>query len=118
MAAGPLRERVTFQRQGVGVGDGGGNFLEEFADIVGAVSVSAQIRPTKAREVVSGEGVQGRASAEVVVRYTAVLAGIDVGDRMLDARSGATYNVKSPAVNQDQHKRYLTIVVERGGADG
>lgn len=118
MPAGALRESVTFQRQGTAGNDGRGNTLQAFANITGAVSIAAQLKPIRASEVVLTEGVQGRVLYEVVVRHTSVTAGIKVGDRMLNARTAATFNVKSPPTNRDMHNKYLTILVEAGGADG
>jgi head-tail adaptor len=118
MPAGQLREKVTFQRQAQGVGDGAGNYGTAFANITDAVGVPAEIRPARQGEVVLAEGVQGRRLYEVKVRHTSVLAGIKATDRMLDARDGRTFNVTAPPVNNDMHNRFLTILVELGGASG
>ncbi len=118
MPAGALRESVTFQRLGAGAGDGAGNFATAFANIPGLVAVAAQLRPVKQAEVVLAEGVQGRVLFEVTLRWTDAAAGINAGDRMVDARTGATFNVKSPAMNPDQHRKYIRVLAEQGGADG
>lgn len=118
MPAGALRESVTFQRAGAGAGTTLRNQLSAFADIADLVAIPAQIKPMRQSEVVLAEGVKGRVLSEVTIRHTAAAAGIRVGDRMLDARSGATFNVKSPPTNPDMHRRYLKILVEQGGADG
>lgn len=119
MAAGLLRDRVTFQRQGVGVGDGAGNFGSGFADIEKCVGVSADLKPAGGKELVIAEGVQGRRVYEVTVRYSQALAGIGVGDIMVDYRDATRrFNVKAPAMNGDGKRRFLQVLVEQGGANG
>jgi hypothetical protein len=119
MPAGALREKVTFQRQGQDAGDGAGNFGTTFADITGAKNIAAELKPLKQGEVVLSEGVQGRRLYEVKVRHTRILADITVADRMIDARDATRiFNVKAPPVNNDMHNRWLTILVEIGGASG
>lgn len=118
MAAGALRERVTFQRAGEGAGDGAGNYATAFADISGLVSIAAQIKPIRQGEVALAEGVQGRVLFEVTLRYTATAAGLRVGDRMLHALTSAAYNIKSPPTNPDMRRKYIKLLVEQGGANG
>lgn len=118
MPAGALRESVTFQRPGAGAGDGAGNYATAFANLTDLVAVPAQVKPIRQGEVALAEGVQGRVLFEVTLRHTAATAGIRVGDRMVDARSGATFNVKSPPTNPDMHRKYIKVMVEQGGADG
>lgn len=118
MRGGQLRESVTFQRQASGSGDGMGNLLQAFADITGAIAIPADLTPMRQGEVALAEGVQGRRLYRVTVRYTSVLAGIRVNDRMLDAREGTVFNVKAPPVNPDKKRKALEILVETGGASG
>lgn len=119
MGAGQLRDKVTFQRQAAGVGDGAGNYGTAFAAIAGATAIAASIQAPRGSEGVSIAGVQGRVAFNVVIRYTTAGAGITVNDRMIDARDPTKiYNVKTPAVNLDGRRKYLTIVVELGGAAG
>jgi hypothetical protein len=118
MPAGQLRESVTFQRLGSGAGSTLRNQLTDFANIADLISLPAQIKPLRQGEVVLAEGVQGRVLFEVTLRHTAATAGIRVGDRMVDARSGATFNVKSPPTNPDMRTKYTKVMVEQGGADG
>lgn len=118
MAAGALRERVTFQRKGSDAGDGAGNYDTAFADISGLVSIAAQIKPIRQGEVALAEGVQGRVLFEVTLRYTGTAASLRVGDRMMNARTSALYNIKSPATNPDMRRKYLKLLVEQGGASG
>jgi len=54
MGAGQLRERVTFQRQAAGAGDGAGNYGTAFADLAGATAIAASIG--------GGRGDHGRRS--------------------------------------------------------
>lgn len=118
MRAGELREKVTFQRSTPGAGDGAGNQGNEFVDIPGAVRISADLAPERAAEVVIAEGVQGRTLYAVVVRYSAILANVNVGDIMVDVKSGRQFNVKAPPINPDKRRRRLKIMVEYGGANG
>lgn len=116
--AGALRERVTFQRQGAGPGDGMGNKRGPFADIPDAVGIPADLTPLRKGEVVLAQGVQGRRTYIVVMRYTATLAALNVNDRMIDVRANTMFNVKSPAVNPDKKRKWIEIQVETGGASG
>lgn len=118
MPAGALRESVTFQRQAAGADDGMGNTLQAFANLADAVNIPAELTPLRFGEVVLAEGVQGRRLYRVYVRYTDVLAGLRVNDRMVDDRSGVIFNVKSPPVNPDKKRKYLELQVETGGASG
>jgi len=118
VGAGQLRESVTFQRQGVGALNSHGNKGQAWANIASLIAIAAQLKPLRANEQVNAQGVTGLAVYEVLVRHTAAAAGVRVGDRMVDARSGVMYNVKSPPTNQDMHRKYLKILVEWGGADG
>lgn len=119
MSAGLLRDRVTFQRQGLGVGDGAGNFGSGFADLANCVGVSADLKPLRSSEVVLAEGIQGRRLFEVTLRYSRALSAIGVGDVMVDHRDPSRrFNVKAPALNTDGKARFLQVLVEQGGADG
>jgi hypothetical protein len=118
MPAGALRESVTFQRQAAGSGTTLRNQLAVFADIADAIGIPAELTPLRYGETVIAQGVQGRRLYVVKVRYTDVLAGIRINDRMVDARVGTVYNVKSPPVNPDKKRKYLEIQVETGGASG
>jgi hypothetical protein len=116
---GALRERVTFQRQGAGAGDGMGNYGSGFADLANCINVPASLTPLRHGEVALAEGVQGRVLYRVELRYTATLAGIGVGDRMVDARDATRiFNIVAPAFNPDKKKRYLQIQAQLGGASG
>lgn len=119
MRAGELREKVTFQRSAPGAGDGAGNYGDDFANIPGAVRISADLAPVRQAEVVLSEGVKGLVLYECNVRYSTVLAGLTVGDRMIDARDASrVFNVKAPPINPDKRRRRLKILVEIGGASG
>ena len=118
MRAGELREKVTFQRSSDGVGDGAGNYGTAFANIPGAVKISADLAPVRSEERILAEGVQGRVLYDVVMRYSEILAGITVGDIMIDERTGRRFNVKAPPINPDKRRRRLKISVEYGGANG
>jgi head-tail adaptor len=117
MRAGALVEQVTFQRR-VASGDGMGNVTGAWSDLSGCVRLPAQVRPLRQSEESISQGVRAVAVFEVHVRYSAALAGVGVGDRMLDSRSGAAYAVTGPPQNPDQRRKGLRILVEAGGADG
>lgn len=117
--AGRLRESVTFQRQAAGAGTTLRNQQTGFADITGAIGVPAEIIPLRHGEAVLAEGIQGRRVFKVRLRHTTTLAGITVGDRMVDARdSSRVFNIKAPPINPDQKLGMLEILVEQGGASG
>lgn len=119
MGAGQMRDKVTFQRLADGVGDGAGNFGSSFVSLAGATGIAASIDVPRGSELVNAQGVQGRMLYEIRIRYTATAAGITVGDRVIDARDPSRmFNVRSPGENRDGHKKYLTFLVELGGAAG
>lgn len=118
MSAGQLRESVTFQRRAAGSDGRGNTTTGAWTNITGCIAIPAQIKPLKAGETVIAEGVQGRRLYQVLVRRASALDGVNVGDKMLDARDGRTFNVKAPPINPDMHDKYLQILVEQGGADG
>lgn len=119
MGAGQLRESVTFQRRGSNDDGRGNQTTGSFANITGCVGIPANMKPTRQGEIVAPAGVQPRTSWEVTVRDVPALRGVTVGDQMIDARdTSRTFNVKSAPVNTDQHRKYLKILVEEGGASG
>lgn len=111
--AGPLRERVRFQRRRPDV-DQFGNVEGEWATLA---ERAAQIRPMRGSEQVLAGKLEGRAPVEIVVRWDTLLgAGVTAlttDDRAIDLRNGTVWNIRA-IENRDQRHKYLTITAEAG----
>lgn len=112
MAAGPLRERVRFERRASGSGDGYGNVSTAWSELD---VVSAEVRPMRGSEQVLATKLEGREPVEIRVRFSSTLANLTTDDRAVNVRTGATFNVRS-VENRDQRKKYLTVIAEAGVA--
>lgn len=113
--AGPMRERVRFQRRRPET-DQFGNVLGEWATLA---ERAAQIRPMRGAEQIVAGKLEGRAPVEIVVRWDTLLGtgatALATDDRAVDLRNGTVWNVRS-VENRDQRRRYLTIIAEAGVA--
>lgn len=118
MAAGPMRERVRFERRQETTGDGAGNFEEAWAQV--GEAVWARIAPARGRETVLASKLQGVKPVEITIRWTSALAEgagrITADDRVVNERSGEVFNITSPPENPDQRRKYLMVTAEAGVA--
>lgn len=118
MAAGPMRERIRFERRQATAGDGAGNFEEAWAQVGG--TVWARIAPAKGRETVLASKLQGVKPVEITVRWSRELADgaarITSDDRIVNPRTGEVFNITAPPENPDQRRKYLLITAEAGVA--
>lgn len=114
MRAGRLAERVRFERR-ASTDDGFGNHEGAWETLVSAVA--AEIRPVSGKEEVLAERLSGVTAFEIRVRASTDTLGVDVGDRAVNQRSGATFNIRS-ITNPDQRGRELLMTCTEGDADG
>lgn len=113
MNAGDLYERVTFDPP-LDEDDGHGG-IETGWDTANRVEARAKFRYLRGGETVQASRLQGRQPVVVTVRSSSETRAITPGWRMLDARSGEAYNVRSGPVPSDD-RRYLEFTVESGVA--
>lgn len=113
MAAGSLRERVSFAKRGPAVDDGYGNTESTFAD---QFTVAARIKPRiGGSEAVTAARLSGRQPYVITVRYSNQTKQITTDWRAQNARTLENYNIRS-VTNTDEKKQYLDLLVEAGVA--
>lgn len=110
---GDLRDVVAFQRRDQATDDLG-NLQGTWTNVV--TGVAAKIAPTRGGEEVRAARLTGIANYDVTVRVTDSTALIQTGDRLRNERSGETYAIKWLG-NLDERGRYLTLMVQKGGAE-
>lgn len=103
--AGSLRERVTIERLDI-AGDGAGGQIETWTP---RVSVWAEVKPVRGREIVSGERIVGAETYLVTMRYRSDIA---LSDRVV--WRGRALNINS-VQDRDMRRKYLVIEAEYGG---
>lgn len=113
MAAGRLRERLTFSKRVV-ASDGYGN---EVTTWDAQFTVSARVLPLKGGEAVQAARLAGTQPVILSVRYSSLSILIGVDWKAADARSGVEYNLKS-IMNTDEKKIMLDILATSGEVVG
>ena len=108
---GQFREKVRIDRPS-NVSDGMGGTVPSWTTI--AAGLPARITPTKGGEDVRAQRLSGISTFDVWVRYSTALATVDSACRVVDERSGRTFNIRFVA-NFDERDRFLTMTVEAGG---
>ena len=114
MPAGELRERVRFERRVKAGDDGFGNVTYAWQAITG--TVGANLEPQGSSETVDQELLRADASFGVTVRWSKQTQAIVTNDRMINARTGEVYDIRSIG-NPDQRRRYLVMTVVKSGAE-
>ena len=115
MAAGPLRERVRFERRSE-VSDGAGNHVANWASLI--AKRWAQIRPLRGGEEVVAAKLQSAGLVEVWVRSDPDTRGVRPDDRIVDLSNTARpLNIRY-IENPDQRDKMLKMVCEYGVASG
>jgi SPP1 family predicted phage head-tail adaptor len=111
-SAGDLRERVSFQRRTT-ADDGFGNTVTgDWGDLW---CCAARIMPLRGGENIVARRLSGVQPVAITVRVAAALCDLTTDDRIVDARKGTIYNIRSIA-NFDEHRQYLEILAEAGVA--
>lgn len=103
--AGDLRERVTVQRRAT-TDDGFGNNVSEWTKL--RDDIPAAISPMRGGEAVREQRLAAIAAFEIVVRSDSFTRTIKASDRLVNARSGQAYDIKS-ALNLDERDFWLTL---------
>ena len=108
---GTFREKVRIERPST-TPDGMGGFLPGWTTI--AAGIPARIVPTKGGEDVRAQRLSGVVTYDIWVRYFDALASVGSNCRVVDERSGKTFNIRF-AANFDERDGFLTLTVEAGG---
>lgn len=109
MRAGTLRERVTLQKRATQADDGFGNTLAAFSD---QFTVAASIVPMRGDEQILAARLQGVRAVTITVRQSSNADQITAEWRVVDARSGEIYNIRS--VEPDVRNRRIAMLCELG----
>ncbi|MHA6644531.1 head-tail adaptor protein [Mesorhizobium sp. A623] len=104
--ASDLREVADFQNY-IEVDDGFGGTKLEFATIFTA---PCRIRTLKAGETIIASRLAGTATLVLTIRWQPAAAEITPAWKALNARSGATYEIK--AATTDERKAWVDLLVE------
>ncbi|MEM6617454.1 MAG: head-tail adaptor protein [Pseudomonadota bacterium] len=112
MKAGPLRYNYSFQRRGA-TNDGFGNVETDWVE-------QFQQRGGRAffRGIEKAQDAASTATQKMIIqiRQSDNADTVSTDFRVVDVRSGETYNVV--AVEADPVRRLIELIVESGGADG
>lgn len=106
VAAGDLREKVSFLKE-VSTPDGGGGYTSEYVE---QFTCRAAIKVLKASETVLAGRLQGTQTLVVTLRYQSALADVDGTWRLRNARTGNDYNIR--AVTPDVRKQWCDVLCE------
>ena len=111
---GTLRERVRFERQEPAAADGFGNHTSGgWTPIL--TQVAARIMPVRGVETIINSGLQATATTTIWVRGSAAAVGVVQSDRIVNERTGTTYNIRY-IDNPDERGRFLRFIAETGVA--
>lgn len=115
MSAGELRERVRFEARGL-VDDGFGNEVSgDWANALGTTVFSARITPSRGAESIQAARLAGKQPVVITVRSSQQTRQVTVDWRVVDARSGTIYNIRS-IVNPDERDVFLDMECDSGVA--
>lgn len=110
MSAGPLRERVRFEKRAA-ADDGCGNTR---GDWVAQFSRAAAIRPLQGGEGVIAARLSGTQPALIIVRFDSETRTIAPDWRAVDEASGTVYAIKT-AADMERRRAWWTMLCEAGG---
>ncbi|NKE74473.1 phage head closure protein [Ochrobactrum sp. MC-1LL] len=111
ITANALRDRVRLEKREE-VDDGYGNTYGQW---VPQFERDACILPSKGGETVIASRLQEVQPALIIVRFDAETATITAAWRLIDARSGMIYNIRT-AADMERRRRFITMLCEAGVA--
>lgn len=115
MAAGNLRVRVCFERQGVGASNGMGSRPAAW-NRVGPEETFVDVKAAAGAEVVIAGRLAGREPAEIELRSSPFTRTLTSRDRMRELDAPArVWNIRSTRAH-DRRRGYLILTAETGGA--
>lgn len=109
MRAAQLRELLRLERRGK-FPDGAGGFDEGWGEV--ADNIPAKVFHKTGSEQVLAERLKGVTVLEIHVRSNEMISTMTTDDRLVDARTGALYNIKT--VLPDTRNRILMITATLG----
>lgn len=115
MNAGSLRQRVRFDRRGAELFNKGGVVQADWSLFYGPVAAS--VLPLRGGEQVVDARSQAVAQFDVWIRFSTGAASLQAQDRMVDARSGETFDVQW-ARDWDGRRTWIRLLVQSGAHDG
>jgi SPP1 family predicted phage head-tail adaptor len=110
MAAGRLQERVLFQSPAP-ISDGQGGQEEGWSQ---GFECSANFMYLRGGETVQAARLEGRQPVVVTIRQSSLSRSINPEWRMVDARRGDIYNIRS--IVPSDNRLYLELTCEKGVA--
>lgn len=110
LAAGDLRERITFQTRAAGK-DLLGKPNGAWGDAI--TGVPAKAEPIRGREYFSQGQMQAEVTVRFIIRYRA-----DVVETMRIVWRGQPYEIVSPPINTDGAREQLELMAAHGVRDG
>lgn len=113
-----LRDRVTFQRRAA-TSNVGGVVLTAWADLF---TRRASLKPTPARRGTDEQVIAGRLTGTSIwdlwVRFDSQTVTLLATDRVVDARSGDTFNIAWGPKDMDRRRQWLLLQLVEGKSDG
>ena len=113
MTAGKLTHRLHLQAR-TEQDDGYGGTIPGTGEWVTQDTVHAEMRPMRGGETVQAARLTGRQPYVVRVRRSAKTLAIRHDWRVVDARAGTVFDVRSPTHDPDGKRAYLEFLVEEG----
>lgn len=109
--AGDLRGRFDFQKHSI-ADDGFGNpTVGEFQTVF---SAAGRLIPLRGGETVLAGRLLGQQTYALSIRSSIQARTVTTDWRVIDARTGRIYQIKSPASDADQKNAYLDMLVQEG----
>jgi head-tail adaptor len=112
--AGELKSRLSVQRRRKVADDGLGNTVGPFATI--SSGIAARVLDTRGGEEIRQGRIAGISNFDVVVRASEATRSIQTSDRLLDERTGRTFNIKWIG-DLSETGRYVYLACQSGGSD-
>jgi SPP1 family predicted phage head-tail adaptor len=110
IAAGDLRERITFQTRAAGA-DNLGKPIGAWGNAIAGVPAKAE--PIRGREFFAQGQMQAEVTVRFVIRYRA-----DVTEKMRIVWRGLPYEIVSPPIDTDGAREQLELMCAHGVRDG
>lgn len=112
--SGELTSRLSVQRRRKVTADRLGNNAGPFSTVHSGIA--ARVRDTRGGEEVRQGRIAGIASFDIAVRASEATRDIKTTDRLLDERTGRTFNIKWIG-DLSGTGRYLFLACQSGGSD-
>lgn len=112
--AGELKSRLSVQRRRKVADDGLGNTAGPFATI--SSGIAARVLDTRGGEEVRQGRIAGISNFDITVRASEATRAIKTSDRLVDERTGRTFNIKWIG-DLSGTGRFINLACQNGGSD-